>query len=396
MRVVVAPDSFKETLSARQAARAIAEGIHRAGPGWTVDEIPVADGGEGTAEVLLDALGGEWVTRAVTGPLGEQVEARFAWLADTRTAIIDMAAASGLALLSPERRDPGRTTTRGTGELIREAVALGARRVVVGLGGSATVDGGTGAARALGVRFLDESGTDLPEGGLALAALARIDQSGMDPAVHEVRLEAACDVHNPLLGPDGAARVFGPQKGATPGCVTGLEVGLARLAEIIARDCGVDVTELAGGGAAGGLGAGLAGLMGATLVSGAVLVLEAVGLEKRLTGVDLVVTGEGCLDGQTVLGKAPGAVARLAAERRIPVVGIGGILGGGAERLHRAGFAVLLSALERPVDRLTLKTEAARMVASCAEQMTRALVLGGRLGFDGRAWGDGRTWRGSG
>ncbi len=329
MRVVVAPDSFKGSMTSPEAARAMALGVADAGD-HDVLEVPLADGGEGTLDALLRAAGGTRETVRVRGPLGEERAAELGYLPDG-TAVVEMARASGLELIPPHRRDPLVTTTCGTGELILHAIRRGARRVLVALGGSGTVDGGAGAATALGFRLLDARGEDIPPGGRGLLALSEIDDSGVPPAVREVEVLVACDVDNPLLGERGAARVFGPQKGASPEALRLLEEGLGRLAELLRRYAGRDVADLPGAGAAGGLGAGLAGLLGARLLPGIELILDAVDFDRLLVGADLLLTGEGRIDAQTLYGKAPYGAARRARGRGIPVIGLAGSLGPGAE-----------------------------------------------------------------
>ncbi len=331
MRVVVAPDKFEGTLSAREAAGALASGWRRGDRGAEVEEIPVADGGKGTLEALLDALGGrrEWVQ--VSGPLGDPVDADFG-LVETSgglTSVVEMARASGLALVKKERRDPMRASTRGTGELIAAACRHRPRRVVVCIGGSATNDGGGGLAQALGVRLLDEAGADLPPGGAALRRLARIDASGLDRAVRDVEVLVASDVDNPLTGPRGASAVYGPQKGATPDQVRLLDEGLGHLAAVIHRDLGLDVREVPGAGAAGGLGAGLIAFLGARLRPGFEVVASALDLERRLEGADVAVTGEGRYDAQSERGKAPEGVLRMARRAGCRTVLVAGQIEGG-------------------------------------------------------------------
>lgn len=337
MRVVVAPQAFKGSMTAMAAAQAMAEGVRRAMPSAQVVLAPVADGGDSTVETLVAATGGSFRTARVAGPLGEPVEARWAVLGDGETALIEMAAAAGLALVSPRRRDPRFTTTRGVGELLRLALEEGFQRLVVGIGGSATNDGGAGMAQALGVRLLDAQGNELPSGGLHLLRLERIEAAGLHPAARGARVLAATDVRNPLLGPEGAAAVYGPQKGAMPEMVAHLEAALARFAEVVRRDLGVDVAGLPGAGAAGGLGAGLVAFLGAELRPGFEVVAEAMGLGRLLEGADLALTGEGQVDASTLEGKAPAGVARYARERGVPVVCFAGALGPGYERVREEG-----------------------------------------------------------
>lgn len=321
-RWLVAPQEFKGTLTAAEAATALAEGLRRGAPGVELDVAPLADGGPGTVDALLTGLGGEWETRTVQGPLGAPVLATYGLLDSGRTAVIEMAAASGLSLLAPNERDPRRTSTAGTGELIRAALDRGCERLIVGLGGSATNDGGTGALAALGFRFLDAHGVPLPPGGAALMRLARVDASGRHPRLADVEVLVATDVTSPLLGPDGASRLFGPQKGADAHAVTELESALAHLAGVVAPG----LAQVPGAGAAGGFGYGLAALAGGKIVSGYELVARTLRLSERLATADVVLTGEGRFDRQTALGKGPGALAREARRLGKPTVMFAGIV----------------------------------------------------------------------
>lgn len=321
MRVLVAPDKFRGTLSAANAAEAIAAGVRRSLPDAAVDAVPMADGGEGTLDALVAALGGETREVTVSGPLGDPVRAAYAIVpgAGAPTAVIEMARASGLSLIA-RRRDPLRASTRGTGELIAAAAAAGAPGAVVCIGGSATNDAGAGMAQALGVALLDERGKDLAPGGAALLHLARIDATGLDPAVRLMRIVAATDVDNPLVGPNGASFVYGPQKGASPEAVALLDRALRHFAAIVHHDLGVDVRDLPGAGAAGGLGAGLIAFLGARLRPGVEVVMEAVGLRARMERADLVITGEGRFDEQSLRGKVPHGVLTAAEELGVPAV----------------------------------------------------------------------------
>ncbi|MFB3738493.1 MAG: glycerate kinase [Candidatus Velamenicoccus archaeovorus] len=320
MRVLVAPDKFRGTLSAAQAARAMATGWRRSRPHDELVELPMADGGEGTLDTLVEALGGERRRVPVRGPLGDPLEAELGLVdgAAGRTAVVEMARASGLELIAASRRDPLRTSTVGTGDLIRAACAEGPVEVLVCIGGSATNDGGAGMAQALGIRLLDARGEEIGSGGGALLELATIDVGGLDPACRSARFVVACDVDNPLTGPQGASAVYGPQKGAGPDEVVLLDRALGHLAAVIHRDLGVDVRDLPGAGAAGGLGAGLVAFLGARLRPGVDLVMDAVGLGPRLEHADLVITGEGSLDEQSLHGKVPAGVLRAAREVGVP------------------------------------------------------------------------------
>lgn len=318
MRVVIAPDKFKGSLEAAAVAAALAVGWRRADRRAVVEEIPVADGGDGTLEALVAALGGEIRRATVTGPVGDPEDAAYGLVptADGLMGVVEMARASGLALVPESRRDPLRATTRGTGELILGACEHGPARVMVCIGGSATNDAGAGMAQALGARLLDERGGDLLPGGAGLFQLARIDLSGLHPSVRNVEFLVACDVDNPLTGPDGASAMYGPQKGASPEDVAVLDRALGHWAAVVHRDVGIDVRDLRGAGAAGGLGAGLVAFLGAKLRPGFELVAEAVGLTSRVEEADVVVTGEGRYDSQSEWGKAPAGVLRLAREAR--------------------------------------------------------------------------------
>jgi len=333
LKIVIAPDKFKEALSAREVARAIERGIRRVLPDAQVDLVPMADGGDGTVDALLSATGGSPRQTRVSDPLGRPVEAAWGVLGDGRTAVIEMAAASGLALVPVDRRDPTRTTTYGTGELIRAALDAGVSRILIGIGGSATTDGGTGAAQALGVTFLRADGRrfDRPLTGGDLLDISRIVVDGRDARLAKTAIEVACDVDNPLLGSRGAAAVYGPQKGATPEQVELLDRGLAHLAELIERDLGKDVREFPGAGAAGGLGAGLVAFCGARLRPGIDIVMDATRLHERIRGADLIITGEGRLDGQSMMGKVIAGVGRAGQAVGVPVVALVGSVGEGAE-----------------------------------------------------------------
>ncbi|MCG0240050.1 MAG: glycerate kinase [Firmicutes bacterium] len=378
MRIVVAPDSFKGSLTAAEAARAMARGVRAVWPEAEVLEVPMADGGEGTVDALVAATGGRYVTRQVTGPLGRPVEARFGILGDGETAVIEMAAASGLLLVPPAERDPRYTTTYGTGELIRAALDLGVRRIVCGIGGSATNDGGAGMVQALGGRLLKADGTEIGFGGAALLELDRIDLSGLDPRLQDVEILVACDVDNPLCGPRGASAVYGPQKGATPEMVELLDRALGHLADVMARDLGRDVRDIPGAGAAGGLGAGLMGFLGARLRPGVEVVMEAVRLDALVEGAALVITGEGKTDGQTLAGKVPLGVARVAARKGVPVIVVSGAVTPDADRLLDHHIAALLSICEGPI---ALEEAMARAAELLERATARALRLV-QVGFD--------------
>lgn len=330
MRVLVAPQEYKGTLTALEAAEAMAGGLRAAFRDVEIDLAPMADGGPGTAEALLAAAGGEWRATPAHDPLMRPVEAAWALLSDG-TAVVECAAASGLVRLRPDELDPRRASTYGTGELIAAALDAGCRDLIVGLGGSATNDGGAGMAQALGFRLLDGEGSDLPPGGAALAALARIDATGAHPAIAAARVLAASDVTNPLCGAEGASAVYGPQKGADAAAVEELDRALKNFAAVVERDLGRSVLDMPGAGAAGGLGAGLVAFLGAGIVPGAEVAAKAARLDERVRQADVVITGEGRLDGQTVFGKTTAYVARLSRAAGRPVACLAGSLGPGHE-----------------------------------------------------------------
>ncbi|GLH71110.1 glycerate kinase [Geothrix rubra] len=380
MRIIVAPDSFKGSLSAVAAARAMGRGIRAVFPEAEVVELPIADGGEGTVEALVAATGGALRLAEVRGPLGDPVRAAWGVLGDGRTAAIEMAAASGLTLVPEGRRDPRLASTFGSGELVKAALDGGYRRLVLGIGGSATNDGGAGCARALGVRFLDEAGRDLPEGGAALTRLARVELAGLDPRLAETELLVACDVDNPLCGPRGASAVYGPQKGATPEVVRELDAALNVFARKATRATGRDVAEVAGAGAAGGLGAGLLFFTPARLRPGVEIVLEAVGFEAQVRGAAFVFTGEGRTDAQTAMGKAPVGVAAAARRQGVPVVCLSGGLGDGAERVLDRGIDALAAIPPGPMSLEACLAGGAPLLEAAAARACRLIRLGMGVG----------------
>lgn len=378
MRVVLAPDSFKGALGAAQACAAMAEGLRRVVPDAEIRAIPLADGGEGTTEALVAASGGWIQTVRVTGPLPEerrQVEAQLGWLGEGR-AVLEMASASGLPLVCPERRNPLRTTSFGTGELIAAALNAGARHLILGLGGSATNDLGAGMAQALGVRFLGADGQPIHEPLCAgrLKQVAAVDLSGLHPALATCRLEVACDVDSPLLGPRGATAVYGPQKGATPAIAAELEASLSHLIAMVETATGRQVRDRPGAGAAGGMGAMLLALTNAELRPGIALLLEASGFVAALDGADLVLTGEGRVDAQTARGKTIHGVARAAAAAGVPVVVIAGEIGPGADALHEVGVNAMFSLVNGPMDLATAMARTPELLADAAEQVMRLKV----------------------
>ncbi|MZP30375.1 glycerate kinase [Heliobacterium undosum] len=379
MRIVVAPDSYKESLSALEVAETIARAARSVWPSAVVDLVPLADGGEGFVEAMVKGVGGRFVEREVTGPLGEPVKAHYGILKDEKSAVIEMAAASGLHLVPRDKRDPRITTTFGTGELIAAAIDAGCETVYIGIGGSATNDGGAGMAEALGVRLVDEEGKVIPRGGAGLARLQRIDMTGLHPAIAsgEVTVVAACDVTNPLCGPAGASAVFGPQKGATPEMVAQLDANLRHLATVVERDLGRQAAEKPGAGAAGGLGAGLMAFLDARLERGFTLVSEITGLEAKVAAADLVVTGEGKTDRQTAYGKVPSGVAKIAEGYGKPVI----VISGGVddhEELETA-FSALVACTRLPVDVTTAMAQAEPFLYATAKAVFRLVALGAGL-----------------
>ena len=376
MKIVIAPQAFKGSISALRAAEMMAEGVRRVFPDARMELAPVADGGDGTLETLVEASGGDIRSSEVIGPLGETRTAVWGAMGDGRTAVIEMARTSGLALVAVEDRDPLAATTYGLGQAIRDALDSGFRRFILGIGGSATNDAGAGMAQALGARLLDAGGADLPPGGAALAHLDRVDLSGLDPRVAGSDVAVACDVTNPLTGPEGASAVYGPQKGATPEMVAQLDAALAHLASVVRRDLGVEIDAIPGGGAAGGLGGGMIGFLGGRLEAGVDIVLETVGLDGRLEGADLVITGEGSVDYQTVYNKAPIGVARLAKARGIPVVVIAGSLGERYREVYDHGIDAVQAITSRPMTLEEASAQVEALVADAAEQAARMMAAG--------------------
>ncbi|MDC5856787.1 glycerate kinase [Vibrio europaeus] len=375
MKIVIAPDSYKESLTAMEVATAIENGFKKVMPDAEFVKLPMADGGEGTVQSLVDATGGRIVTATVTGPLGQPVEGFYGLLGDGSTAVIEMAAASGLHLVEPAKRNPLLTTTYGTGELIKAALDAGVKHIIVGIGGSATNDGGIGMAQALGARLQDEQGVDLAYGGGALEKLASIDLSGLDSRLADVKLEVACDVDNPLCGPKGASHIFGPQKGATPEMVEQLDSNLAHYAEVIRQTNGKEVIDQAGAGAAGGLGAALLGLFDASLRPGISIVMDAVNLAEVVKDADVVITGEGRIDSQTIHGKTPIGVARTAKQYDLPVIGIAGSIAQDCHVVHEHGIDAVYSVVLGATDLPTALKEAAFNVEMTSRNVAAALAM---------------------
>ena len=375
MRVVIAPQALKGSLTAEEVGQAIALGVQAVYPDAHIDVIPVADGGEGTVQALVDATGGQLAWQTVTGPLGMPVSAFFGLLGDGRTAAIEMAASSGLPLVPHAQRNPRITTTYGVGELLLAAVERGCRHFIIGIGGSATNDGGAGMAQALGASLLTEQGTKIERGGSALATLSHISMKELDPRLQACTIEVACDVTNPLCGPTGASAVYGPQKGATPAMVQELDAALDHYAHILEQDLGQSVRDIPGAGAAGGLGAGLIAFLRATLRPGAQLVLEAVNLEHYVQSADLVITAEGQIDEQTAYGKSVGAVAILAKRYGLPVLALAGGLGNGYQKVYELGVDSIAVLPSGPMTLPHAMEHAATLTTDATQRMLRVLRL---------------------
>jgi glycerate kinase len=375
MKIVIAPDSFKDSLTAQGVANAIAEGLAEVWPDAELVQCPMADGGEGTIEAILAACDGQWMSASVSGPLGVAVEAQWGWLEQTRTAIIEMAMASGLQLLTLEQRDACLSSTQGTGELIHAALDAGAQRIILAIGGSATNDAGSGMLSALGARFFDGSGQLLAPGGLALAQVQRIELDGLDARLRDVRFEVAADVDNPLCGAHGASPIFGPQKGASPQQVLELDAALGHFADHSARVLGRDLRDHPGCGAAGGMGFAAKAYLNATFRPGVEVVADLVGLAEALDGADLVITGEGRFDAQTLRGKTPFGVARIAQRKGVPVIVLAGTLGEGYADLYAHGISAAFALASGP---MTLDY-ACRHAASLLRDRARDLARVWRL-----------------
>jgi glycerate 2-kinase len=379
MKIVIVCDSFKESLSAIDVAHHVEAGFRAVYPDAHYIRLPAADGGEGTVEALVTATKGRIRTRVVTGPMGEPVDAFYGITGDGGTAVIEMAAAAGLTLVPRALRNPLHTTSRGVGELMLDALDQGCRHFIIGLGGSATNDGGAGLAQAMGVSFRDAHGRELPDGGASLADLAVIDLTRLEPRLTECVIEVACDVDNPLTGPKGASAIFGPQKGATPEMVLQLDASLLHYGRCLEHVLGRRILDVPGTGAAGGIGATAIAFLGATLGSGVDIVMRALGLDEIVSDADLVITGEGRIDGQTIHGKTPIGVARIAKSHGKPVIAIAGSLGPGAEEVHAHGIDAIFSVLRRPCSLEQALDEAAdnvRMTARNIAAVSRVLVSG--------------------
>ena len=374
-KVVIAPQGFKESLTGMEIAESMSEGVIRVWPEAEIVMIPVADGGDGTLQALVDSSNGEVRTASVEDAIGRTIEADWGALGNGTTAVIEVANAVGLARLAQDERDVRNASTYGVGQLFTVALDAGFTDFIIGVGGSATNDGGAGMMQAMGGKLTDASGADLPRGGVALSDLAHIDVSELDPRMADVNVVVACDVNNPLCGPQGASAIFGPQKGATTEDIQDLDAALDNFAQVIATDLRTDVAEIPGAGASGGLGAGLTGFFDARLRLGADIVLEAVELEKHLVDADLVIVGEGQFDRSTVFNKSPVAVAQRAKRNGTPVIGIAGSLGAGYQEVHEHGIDAVFSLVNRPMSLKAAMEDTRRLVAIATEEACRAISL---------------------
>jgi glycerate kinase len=379
MRILICPDSYKECLPARQVAEHIARGIKRVRISDEIKILPLADGGEGTVSSLVDATGGEFVWLRVHDPLLREIDSFFGILGDGKTAVIEMASASGLALLKPGERDPWIATTLGTGELIKHALDKGCRKIIVGVGGSATNDGGMGAVAALGVRFLDENGDDLEPGGGSLSRLAGLEITGLDRRIHECEIYVLCDVTNPLTGKEGASLVYGPQKGADPAMAEDLDHNLHHYAGLIKKHLGKDVEHIPGSGAAGGLSAGLVAFADARIRPGFEMVSEITDIARWIAWADLIITGEGKIDFQTPFGKTVFGVASLAQKSNKTVIAIAGSLGKGYKIMHEKGLCCMVSVTDKPMPLSEAIDNAGPLLEDTAEEIFRLIQLGAEL-----------------
>lgn len=374
MGILIAVDSFKGSLSSLEVGEAIARGIQRVSPSTITEIIPMADGGEGTVEAIVQSSQGKLCYKEVTSPIGEKVKAVFGQLPNNKV-VIEMASASGLPLVPTNFRNPLHTTTKGTGELIREALNLGAKEILIGIGGSATNDGGAGMAQALGAKLLNSNGEEIDGSGGSLGELAHIDLSDLDPRLKDTKITVMCDVDNPLCGPRGASAVYGPQKGATPEMVEKLDKNLAHFAQKIQETIGQDFKDIPGAGAAGGLGMGLMAFTGAKLMTGIEAILDVVDFDSKVQQAELVITGEGRIDGQSVHGKVPMGVARRAQKYGKPTVAIVGSIGQGYEALYNYGLSTVQTIVNGPLTLEEAMANAFDLTADAAERLIRGLQI---------------------
>ena len=380
MKILVAPDSFKGSLTAMEVSENIKRGIHNFDSKIDVDLLPMADGGEGTVQSLVDATDGKIIEKEVTGPLGNKVEAFYGLLGDGKTAVIEMAAASGLPLVPEGKKNPLKTTTYGTGELIASALEHGVKQIIIGIGGSATNDAGVGMAQALGAEIFDAEGDQVAFGGGNLDQIEKINLKKLDSRLKNVEIMVACDVDNPLYGEDGAAYVYAPQKGADREMVEILDQNLRHFNQIVINELNKDTNQIPGAGAAGGLGAGLVAFLDAELKAGVDIVLDIIDFESRLRNVDLVITGEGMLDGQSIYGKTPVGVSRSAAKKDIPVIAVAGTLGSGVEKVLEHGINSYFSIIDCPSELNQIVERSPELLANLSEQIIRTIQIQRGLG----------------
>ncbi|WP_201289317.1 glycerate kinase [Pelistega ratti] len=374
-KIVIAPDSFKESLTALEVANAIETGFKRIFPHVEYIKLPMADGGEGTVQSLIDATQGKRIECTVTAPLGEPIKSFFGLSGDGKTAIIEMAAASGLHLVDPTLRNPCKTTSFGTGELIKKALDWGVSHIILGIGGSATNDGGVGMLQALGIRFLDAHQQDIDFGGSQLSKITHIDTTHLDPRLAQTQIEVACDVNNPLCGEKGASAIFGPQKGATPDMIKSLDAALAHFATIAQRDCGIDIATPAGTGAAGGMGGGLLLLPNVQLKAGVQIVIDNLRLAEYIKEADLVITGEGRMDAQSILGKTPIGVARTANQLNKPIIAIVGCLHEDYEVVYQHGIHAVFPIIHQLGDLSDILRQGEQNLISTAQNVAKLIQL---------------------
>lgn len=375
MKIVIAPDSFKESLSAEKVCQAVAQGIQKVHPKAKIISVPMADGGEGTMSAIVKSAQGKIKKCSVSAPLGNKLTALYGVIENGQTGIIEMAEASGLTLVPPQKRNPMVTNSYGTGEMVRDALSRGCKKIILTLGGVATNDAGVGMAQALGYRFIDRNGKEIPRGAKGLESLFKIDASKIHPQIRKAKFIAACDVKNPLCGAKGSAAVYGPQKGATSKMVKEIDAALRHFSKIVERDLGIKILNLKGAGAAGGAGAGAVAFLNAELKSGIEIVIDATKLEKKVRGADLVITGEGKIDGQTIFGKTVSGVAKVAKKFRIPVIAFCGKIGAGAEKVHSIGIDAIFSIANGPITYEESLKNAEKLLAQTAEEVMRLLRI---------------------
>ena len=379
MKIIIAPQAFKGSISGMNAAKAIEAGVKIVLPDSETILLPIADGGDGTLETLIDVMGGDIVSETISGPFGSKIKADWGALSNKKTAILEMARTSGLALINPKDLDPYKATTFGLGELISKAMDKGYREFIVGIGGSATNDAGAGLAQALGVRLLNASGKEIDFGGFNLKYLDSIDMSRIDPRVKESIFKVACDVDNPMCGPEGASTVYGPQKGASKEMITVLDNALQHFSHIVNRDMNKQIKHMPGAGAAGGLGGGMFAFLNASLKKGVDIVLDTVDFDQKLENADLVITGEGQIDFQTVFSKAPIGVAKASKAKNIPVVGLSGSLGTNYELVHKHGIDAVFSITNSPMTLQESSDNAYELISKASEEIMRSILLGSRI-----------------